>query len=144
MMDRTRVDMQQVRERKATRQREAIGSPRLDTTVVSKAALKHLKAEKRIDDGDRFEATVETVLIGILNQEEPSVAVCTILEKWRAWTDRGGMTIADLETLEKEKLAFCNAACIMGLVKEVSRKGESAVALDMRECVEHWRKVRLG
>ena len=144
MMDRTRIDMQQVRERKATRQREAIGSPRLDTTVVSKAAIKHLKAEKRIDDGDRFEAAVETVLIGILNQEEPSVAVCTILEKWRAWTDRGGMTVADLETLEKEKLAFCNAACVMGLVKEISSKEESAVALDMRECVEHWRKVRLG
>ena len=144
MMDRTRIDMQQVRERKATRQREAIGSPRLDTTFVSKAALKHLKAEKRIDDGDRFEAAVETVLIGILNQEESSVAVCTILEKWRAWTDRGGMTVADLETLEKEKLAFCNAACVMGLVKEISSKEESAVALDMRECVEHWRKVRLG
>ena len=144
MMDRARSDMQRDRERRATRQREAIGSPRLDTTVVSNAILKHLKAEKRIDDGGGFEAAVETVLIGILNQEEPSLAVCTILEKWRAWTDRGGMTIADLESLEKEKPAFCNAACVMGLVKEVSTKEESAVALDMRDCIEHWRKVRLG
>ena len=144
MMDRVRVDMQRDRERRATRQREAIGSPRLDITVVSNAALKHLKAEKCITDDDGFEAAVETVLIGIMNHEEPSMAVCTILEKWRAWNDRGGMTTADLETLEKEKLAFCNAACVLGLVKEVSTKEESAVALDMRECVEHWKKVRLG
>ena len=143
-LDRARMDMQRDRERRATRQREAICSPRLDTTVVSNAALKHLKAEKGIGDGDGFEAAVETILIGIMNQEEPSLVVCTILEKWRAWTDRGGMTIADLETLEKEKLALCNAACVMGLVKEVSTKEESAVALDMRECVEHWKKVRLG
>ena len=143
-MDRARMDMQRDRERRATRQREAIGSPRLDTTVVSNAALKHLKDQNSIDDGDGFEAAVETFLIGIMNQEEPLMVVCTILEKWRAWTDRGGMTIADLETLEKEKLAFCNAACVMGLIKEVSTKEESAVALDMRECVEHWKKVRLG
>ena len=143
-MDRARMDMQRDRERRATRQREAIGSPRLDTTIVSNAGLKHLKAEKKIDDSDSFEAAVETVLIGIMNQEESLIAVCTILDKWRAWTDRGGMTIADLETLEMDNLAFCKAACVMGLVKEVSTKEESAVALDMRECVEHWRKVRLG
>ncbi len=141
--DQVRMDMQRDRERRATRQREAIGSPRLDTTLVSNAALKHLKAEKSID-GDGFEAAVETVLIGIMNQDEPLMVVCTILEKWRAWTDRGGMTIEDLQTLEKEKLAFCNAACVMGLIKEVSTKEESAVALDMRECVEHWKMVRLG
>lgn len=144
MMDRARMDMHRDRERRATRQREAIGSPRLDTTAVSNAALKHLKAAKRIHDDAGFEAAVETFLIGIMNQEGSSMVICTILEKWRAWTDRGGMTIADLETLETEKLAFCNAACVMGLVKEISTKEESAVSLDMRECVEHWRKVRLG
>ena len=143
-LDRVHMDMQRDRERRATRQREAVGSPRLDTKLVSNAALKHLKAEKRIDNGDGLEAVVETGLIGIMNQEESSMFVCTILEKWRAWTDRGGMTIEDLEALGKEKLAFYIAACVMGLVKELSTKEESAVALDMRECVAHWKKVRLG
>ncbi len=54
------------------------------------------------------------------------------------------MTIEDLEVLARDKPAFCNAACAMGLIRDVSNKEESAVALDMRECVQHWRKVSLG
>ena len=54
------------------------------------------------------------------------------------------MTIEDLDVLGKQQQAFCNAACVMGLLKEICTKEESTVAADMRECVQHWKKVRLG
>jgi len=53
------------------------------------------------------------------------------------------MTTGDLEVLARNKLTFCNAACVMGIIKVVRTKEESAVALDMRECVQ-WKNVRLG
>ncbi|KAK4690491.1 hypothetical protein P7C71_g6312, partial [Lecanoromycetidae sp. Uapishka_2] len=143
-MDQVRQDLTQNRERAATRQREAIGSPRVDATAAANAALKYLRGEKLIVESDGSQAVVEALLVGVLKQEEQSIAVCTVLERWRAWSDRGGMTIEDLDVLAKNKLAFCNAACVMALMRDVSTKEESAVALDMRECVLQWKKVRLG
>ena len=143
-MERARTDMERERERRVKRQREAVGSPNLNTAAVSNAVLKHLKAENIASEDDGFEAIVEATLIGIMRQEEQSMKICSVLQRWQAWSDRGGLMIEDLETLEKEKLAFCNAACVMRLVKEVSTKEESGVALDMRECVERWKNVRLG
>ena len=142
--DESRMDMERDRERRVKRQREAVGSSRLDTIAVATATIKHLKAEKLVGEDDGLQAAVEAVLVRMMRQVEHSMSVCTILERWRLWTDRGGMTTEDLEILEKDRIAFCNAACIVGLLREVSTKEESAVALDMRECVQHWKKVRLG
>lgn len=132
------------RERATNRKREAIGSPRVDATAAANAALKYLKGQTLIDESDGNQAAVEAILVGMVKQEEQSMAVCPILERWRAWSDRGGMTIEDLEFLANNKIAFCDAACVMGLIRDVSTKEESAVALDMRECVQQWKKVRLG
>ena len=142
--DHMRMDMERDRERRVKQQREAVGSSRLDTIAVTNAAVKYLKAEKSIGESEGTEAAVVAVLVGMMKQEERAMEVCTILERWRAWIDRGGMTIEDLENLEKNLLVFCSAACIMGLIRDVSTKEESQVALDMRECVQHWKKVRLG
>jgi hypothetical protein len=121
-----------------------VGSSRLDTIAVTNAALKYLKAKKMIEENQDTEAAVEAILVGMIKQEERAMEVCTVLERWRAWTDRGGMTIEDLEDLERHIPALCNAACVMGLIRDVSTKKESQVALDMRECMQHWKKVRLG
>lgn len=142
--DQFRQDVARDRERILNRQREAVGSPRVDTTIAANAALNYLKGQNLIDEGDGHHAAIESILVGMVTQDKQSVAVCTLLERWRAWSDRGGMTIEDLEVAANNKLAFCNAACVLGLMKEVSTKEESAVALDMRECVQHWKKVRLG
>lgn len=142
--DHVRMDRKRDRERSVKRQREAVCSSRLDTIAVTSVAVKYLKAEKSIGENEGTEAAVVAVLVGMIKQEERAMEVCAILERWRAWTDRGGMTIEDLENLEKNLLVFCNAACIMGLIRDMSTREESQVALDMRECVQHWKKVRLG
>ncbi len=63
-----------------------------------------------------------TVFVGMVKQEERSMAICTVPDRWRSWSDRGGMTIEDLEVLAKDKPAFCNTACVMSLIRESAPK----------------------
>ena len=143
-VEQSRMDREQAKERSSKRQREAIGSSRLDATSVTTAILKWLRAEKLIDEDTSVQSVVETFLVDLIRQEDHAMIVCNVLNRWREWSDRGGMTVDDLEYLKLHKVPFCNAACIMGLFREVCTKEESTVALDMRECVRHWKNVRLG
>ena len=65
------------------------------------------------------------------------MSVCPVLERWREWTDRAGMSRNDFDFLEKNKVSFCNTVCVIGLLREVCTKEESTFALDMREYVQH-------
>ncbi|MCJ1280360.1 hypothetical protein MMC21_008187 [Puttea exsequens] len=132
------------RERRIKRRREAIGSPRLESAVVSNSALDYMKEQKLVNRDAGIKDVAEALLVSLLKQEEQAMKAVSILERWRAWGDRAGMLLEDLDSLEDDKLAFCRAACVLDLFKETSTKKESAVALDMRECVQQWRKVRLG
>lgn len=142
--EQSRTDRGQVKERGIECHREAVGSSRLDAVGVTNTTLKWLRTEKLVDKDTSVKSAVETLLVDLIGQKEHTMSVCTVFELWPEWSDRGGMTINDLEHLEKNKAPFCNAACIMGLFREVCTKEESMVALDMRECVQHWKKVRLG
>lgn len=138
------ADMQQRQERSLKRQQEAVCSVRLDTATVADASAKYLKAEQLLTQDRGTQDVVEALLVGMIKREGEAMNVCIVLERWRQWSDRGGMTIEDLEFLEKHRVAFCNAACAVSVLKDVSTKEESAVAMDMRDCVQNWRKVRLG
>ncbi len=139
-MERHRRD----RERDLNRRREAISSPRLDTPAVAAAALKWLIEEKYCKPDGSYQDVVESLVLQAVKEEEQAMTVLAVLERWCAWNDRGGMNIDDLNWLDGKRQAFCTAACVMGLLCEVCSMGESTVAADMRECVQHWRKVRLG
>ena len=132
------------RERELQRRREAIASPRLDNVAVTNAALKWLIQQKCSKVGSSGQTIVETLIIESMKEDEQILVVCAVLEKWRNWNERGGMTIDDLDWLENKKQALCKAACVMSLLREVCSKEESTVAADMKACVEHWKKVRLG
>lgn len=139
-MERTRRD----RERQIKRRREAIASPRLGTETVTAAALKWLIDQEHARAESSLQDAIETLLVGLLKKDDQALSICEVLEKWRTWSERGGMTIDDVDWLAARKLAFCNAACVIGLLNEVCAKEESTVAADIRECVQHWKKVRVG
>lgn len=143
-VEQSRMEREQAKERIAKRQREAIGSSRLNAASVTVTTLKWLRAGKVIDEDAGVQSVVETLLVDLIRQEEHAMSVCTVLNRWREWSDRGGMSIDDLDYLKTNKVPFCKAACIMGLFREVGTKEESTVALDMRECIRHWKNVRLG
>lgn len=131
-------------ERQMKRGREAVASPRLETAAVMNVALKWQIQENHSKPESTLQDSIETLLIGIMKEDQQALSVCTLLERWRSWTERGGMTIEDLDLLVDQRQAFCNAACVIGLLNEVYGKEESTVATDMRDCVQHWKKVRLG
>ena len=54
------------------------------------------------------------------------------------------MVIDNLQFLEKNKVAFWHASWVAGVLRAVGTEEKSEVPLDMQECVQHWRKVRLG
>lgn len=142
-MDRARRDQ----ERRAKRGREAVASPRWETGAVTTAALQWLIREKGLNADTSLHDVVETVLIEMIkadDDDEQALSVCDVLERWRIWSERGGMTVEDVDWLVARKSALCNAACVMGLLNEVCTQEESTVAIDIRECVQHWKKVRLG
>ena len=53
-------------------------------------------------------------------------------------------SLINLRRIKDKIPAFCNAACVMELVREVCSREESTFAADMRECAQHWKKVKLG
>ena len=128
-------------DREALREREALGSGPLDVIkVAEKAALWLVKDEKLGEE----EELVESWLIGVLKREEIFLSVIGILERWVEWVERGGMKRDDLTFLKSNMKGFCYATTVVRLLKLAGEKEESSVALDMKECVKAWKKVRLG
>ncbi|MCJ1465526.1 hypothetical protein MMC07_004144 [Pseudocyphellaria aurata] len=139
-----RERMARQRERAERREREAFASGRLEATVVADTGLSWLVGEGVLREGAKTQEAVEGLLVRMVKGEGISTEVCDILERWRDWSDRGGMNAEDLAMLKNNKTGFCYAACVMGLLRETCTKDESSVAADMQECIRFWKKIRLG
>jgi len=77
-------------------------------------------------------------------EEHIAIKVCRILDRWQSWIGRGGMSIEDLEAVQKERLAFMYAIVLMAMLKVEGTRKESSLALDLQECLKTWKRVRLG
>ena len=132
------------KERENLREREALGSGAVKGEIVAERAVRWFVAEGGMEAGAGLAEIVEEWLLGMVREEAQAVAGCEILERWRVWSERGGLNKEDLGALKKEKRAFCYAACVMGLLANACAKEESSVALDMQECTRVWKNVRVG
>lgn len=139
-----RARMARQREREGRREREAFASGRLEARVAADAGICCLVGEGVLRDGAKTQEAVEGLLVRMVRGERIAMGVCDILERWRDWSDRGGMNAEDLALFRKNKTGFCYAICVMGLLREVCGKDESSVAADMQECIRFWKKIRLG
>ncbi|KAL8790108.1 MAG: hypothetical protein Q9213_000810 [Squamulea squamosa] len=164
---RARKEQRERAEREEKREREAVSSTRLQVELVVNAALGFLEGEgdaldvtivagKGLGEGKGASQTaVERLLVGIyrahvgIDAEENAWAVdaCEMLDRWRDWTQRGGMNRDDLRAILQNRSAFCWAAVAVGLVTRVcgeSGAEGSGLLNDVRECLKVWKKVRLG
>lgn len=132
------------RERETRREREAFASGRLEATVVADAATEWLIQENILREGAGTQEAVEGLLIRMVRQEKVAIGVFSLLDRWKEWSDRGGMNTEDLAMFRTHKDGFCYAVCVMALFKEVCAKEESSLAADMQECIRCWKMVRLG
>lgn len=139
-----RARMARQRERETRREREAFASGRLEARMVADAATEWLMQEKILREGAATQEAVEGLLVRMVKQEEVAMGVFALLERWKEWSDRGGMNTEDLAVFRADKVAFCYAVCVMALFKEVCAKEESSLAADMQECIRCWKTVRLG
>ena len=139
-----RAKMRRERERAEKREMEAVGSSRMETVVATQAAFLHLKSQSGFGGCSDVQQTAEKILFEMLTEPEKSEEVCGVLERWKLWTERGGMNREDLKAIMDSPLTFCRATCLMGLLRMAAGKDESSVALDMQECIRVWKKVRLG
>lgn len=53
------------------------------------------------------------------------------------------MVICDMDFSRNKVVAF-SAACVVGILRDVGTKEESAVALDLQKFLQHWRTIGLG
>lgn len=144
MSEEFRARMARQREREERREREAFASGRLEAGIAADAGIRWLAGQNLLRSAAGTQEAVEGLLIGMVNGEEVAMGVCCVLERWREWSDRGGMNTEDLATFKKDTLGFCYAACVMGLLRDVCAKEESSVAVDMQEVIHFWKKIRLG
>ncbi|KAL8799292.1 MAG: hypothetical protein Q9182_005996 [Xanthomendoza sp. 2 TL-2023] len=167
MMTRAMKDQRERAEREERREREAISSQKMNVELVANAALGYLEGEGEVlevinDSGegreegkDASRIAVERLIVGIykadtgIDSEQNAWALdaCAMLDRWRDWSERGGMNKEDLRAVLRSKKAFCWAAIAVGLMTKVCEKeGADGGGLlgDIRECLRVWKKVRLG
>ena len=145
MMEDTIARARRDRERIELREREAVGSVRLSAKVVAERAFSFLAREGKVDAGKGLQGAVERLLVGIVRREDWAVeGACIVLNRWKEWAAREGMSREDFAVVKGEITGFAFAACAVGLIGEVGNKDEGGLAVDMRECISVWKKVRLG
>ena len=133
------------RQRMERREREAVSSVRLSAKVVAERALSFLGKEGKVEVEKGSQGAVERLLVGMVRREDWAVeGACMVLNRWKEWAAREGMSREDLAVVRGEIIGFAFAACAVGLIAEVGNKDDGGLAADMRECVRVWKKVRLG
>ncbi|KAL8671314.1 MAG: hypothetical protein Q9168_004175 [Polycauliona sp. 1 TL-2023] len=158
MGTRVRQEQRERAEKEEKRQLKAVNSTRMQIDLVANAALEFLESESLLEvrannQKDPFQNAVEQLLLGIygadvgINNTKWALDACAMLDRWRDWVERGGMTTADLRAIVQDKKAFCWAAVAVGLVTQVCEKdgldGEGLLS-DVRECFRVYNVVRLG
>ena len=135
---------QRNRMRAENRDLEALNSHRVDNSAAAQAAFTYLRREEGFEVCEDLKQAVEKILYGMMVNPERCTEVCGLMERWRLWTERGGMNKEDLKIIRQQIVGFCWVCCLMGAVGMAAGKEESQVGLDMQECIRVWNKVRLG
>lgn len=141
MRDRMRQDAQ----RRDTRLIEAFQSPRWDTKRVAKYCLVWLKRRGHVPaDVPGMKDVVGTLLHKMVLDGQFSAKLCGMLDLWKAWADNGGMRKTDFDAIKEDLVSFAQATLLIALIKDTSTALVGALSVDLQECMNMWRQVRLG
>lgn len=126
--------------------RDALASPKLSVQVVGEAARRWLVKNTEVDDevGITIRGIVEDTLYNMIASQELARNVAGMLERWRSWTESGGMAKSNHEEVKEGLKEFCFAACMLAVIRETSVHPAGSVVSDLQEVLRMWRKVRLG
>lgn len=146
MHEDARKELLRAEKRKERETTDAIASPRLGAGVAGEAARVWLIDNGHVDKeiGAELEGVVENVVYEMVESEERAADIADMLEMWRGWAEGGGMTRPNFEKISSQVETFCQALCIVALVRKTSAHPTGAVVSDLQECLRMWKKVRLG
>ena len=134
-------------EREERRMQEAMASPRMNHKAVAEACLAWLIAQGDIGREWTVGQLAEAVLyLMVIDQREDGEGrkVVRVLEEWMSWATAGGMKKQQVIMLGDMKVEFCLAASLVAMIQELAATGLGKAGADMLECLQLWRKVRLG
>lgn len=141
MRDRLRQDSQ----RKDVRITEALQSPRWDTGRVAGYNLAWLKGNGHVSsDAVGVKDVVGILLHRMVLDGEFAKGICQMLDLWKAWADNGGMRKSDFQALKDDQVTFAQATLLIALIRDTSAALDGTLSVDLQECMNMWRQVRLG
>ena len=147
---RNRNAAREAQERDDRRLAEALAAPRLDARAVANANLRWLVRHGHVRNpadsplATLCRPTVEALLYRMVFDPAQAAALTGMLERWRGWTDGGGMNRAHFAFVKDHQPLFAYASCILCLLREAVAGVEGSAAADMQESLRVWSKVRVG
>ncbi|OLN85283.1 hypothetical protein CCHL11_04358 [Colletotrichum chlorophyti] len=143
LRDKMRLDAQ----RRETRTHEAIQSPKWDAALVASHTLPWLQKHHLVPaDGvkDALRAVVGGLLHRMVLDGTFAADVTSVMDRWKAWADNGGMRKSDLEVLRERRQDFALASLLVAVIRDAGGAAEGSPTMDLQECLRMWRQVRLG
>ncbi|KAK3682599.1 hypothetical protein B0T22DRAFT_289261 [Podospora appendiculata] len=140
MRDKLRLDTQ----RKEARFMEALHSPKWSAEVAAGHNLAWLKRTGTVSESMGVKDVVGTLLHRMVLDGEFTSSLCRMLDLWKSWAENAGMRKSDLSALQEDKVSFAYATLLVSLIKDTSTGLEGTLSMDLQECLNMWRQVRLG
>jgi hypothetical protein len=123
---------------------EALQSPMWTAGLVAEHALRWLRAQNEGHGFDDRKELVGQLLHEMLCDREYASKLCGMLDAWKAWADIGGMKRTDYEFIQADRSTFARATLLVALIVDVSTASETTLAVDLQQCLNLWKQVRLG
>jgi hypothetical protein len=111
---------------------------------VAEHALRWLRAQNEGHGFDDGKELVGQLLHEMLRDRKSASKLCGMLDAWKAWADIGGMKRTDYEFIQADRSTFARATLLVALIVDVSTASETTLAVDLQQCLNLWKQVRLG
>jgi hypothetical protein len=140
-----REKMRRDAHRRDRRLMEAFQSPRWDTKRVAEYCLVWLKGRGHVGSKvPGIKEVVGTLLHRMVLDGQFCSNLSGMLDLWKAWADNGGMRKTDFDAIRDDLVTFAEATLLIALIKDTAMAAAGTLSLDLQECMNMWRQVRLG
>ncbi|KAF2715519.1 hypothetical protein K504DRAFT_529680 [Pleomassaria siparia CBS 279.74] len=125
---------------------EAMQSQKLPIAVVAEASTKWLIKKLGLEESTTQPSLVEQILYDMLLDAKFATRLATVLDLWKSWVASGGMSKTHYLAIKADQVMFSLASLVLAVIgSQVSEPvGGSNVVGDLQDCLQIWKKVRLG
>ncbi|KAI1100874.1 hypothetical protein F4804DRAFT_317778 [Jackrogersella minutella] len=117
---------------------QALQSKSWEVSVVSQQCLQWLNVQT--SQTCTLEETIAALIHRMIQDEQLTASLGTILNLWKSWSENGGLRRSDYHTLQQSVEIFAYSALLLASIRSFD---ESPMA-DMQKCFDEWKDVRLG